>query len=292
MMKKVIVIVGPTGSGKTSLSIKLAQRLHAEIINGDSVQVYKGLDIGSAKIKDHEMMNINHHLLGIADPKDTYTVYHFQRDVRSLMDRIDLSMIVGGTGLYIKAALYDYEFVESERDLSFEKSYEGKTNEEIDQELLALDPNRTVDVKNRRRLLRALEQALSGDPRSDRSKKNDQLYDALILYLDLDREVLAKRLEERLERQLSEGFIEEVEQLRSQNLHINAIGYRELDHYLSGIMTLEEAKAEIIKVSRKLAKKQKTWFKNQMHPIMMDAESPTLEEDAYMIIQEFLKEGL
>jgi len=292
MMKKVIVIVGPTGSGKTSLSIKLAQRLHAEIINGDSVQVYRGLDIGSAKIKDHEMMNIKHHLLGIADPKDTYTVYHFQRDVRSLMDHIDLPMIVGGTGLYIKAALYDYEFVESERDLSFEKSYEGKTNEEIDQELLVLDPHRTVDVKNRRRLLRALEQALSGDPRSDRSKKNDQLYDALILYLDLDRDVLIKRLEERLERQLSEGFLEEVEQLRSQNLHINAIGYRELDRYLSGIMTLEEAKAEIIKVSRKLAKKQKTWFKNQMHPIMMDAESPALEEDAYLIIQEFLKEGL
>jgi tRNA dimethylallyltransferase len=292
MMKKVIVIVGPTGSGKTSLSIKLAQRLHAEIINGDSVQVYKGLDIGSAKIKDHEKMNIKHHLLGVADPKDTYTVYHFQRDVRSLMDQIDLPMIVGGTGLYIKAALYDYEFVESERDLSFEKSYEGKTIEEIDQELLALDPNRTVDVKNRRRLLRSLEQALSGDPRSDRSKKNDQLYDALILYLDLDREVLTKRLEERLERQLSEGFMEEVKQLRSQNLHINAIGYRELDHYLSGIMTLEEAKAEIIKVSRKLAKKQKTWFKNQMHPIMMDAESPALEEDAYLIIQEFLKEGL
>jgi len=250
MMKKVIVIVGPTGSGKTSLSIKLAQRLHAEIINGDSVQVYKGLDIGSAKIKDHEMMNIKHHLLGVSDPKDTYTVYHFQRDVRSLMNHIELPMIVGGTGLYIKAALYDYEFVESERDLSFEKSYEGKTNEEIDQELLALDPNRTVDVKNRRRLLRALEQALSGDPRSDRSKKNDQLYDALILYLDLDREVLTKRLEERLERQLSEGFMEEVKQLRSQNLHINAIGYRELDHYLSGIMTLEEAKAEIIKVSK------------------------------------------
>jgi tRNA dimethylallyltransferase len=292
MMKKVIVIVGPTGSGKTSLSIKLAQRLHAEIINGDSVQVYKGLDIGSAKIKDHEKMNIKHHLLGVADPKDTYTVYHFQRDVRSLMDQIDLPMIVGGTGLYIKAALYDYEFVESERDLSFEKSYEGKTIEEIDQELLALDPNRTVDVKNRRRLLRSLEQALSGDPRSDRSKKNDQLYDILILYLDLDREVLTKRLEERLERQLSEGFMEEVKQLRSQNLHINAIGYRELDHYLSGIMTLEEAKAEIIKVSRKLAKKQKTWFKNQMHPIMMDAESPALEEDAYLIIQEFLKEGL
>jgi len=292
MMKKVIVIVGPTGSGKTRLSIKLAQRLHAEIINGDSVQVYKGLDIGSAKIKDHEMMNIKHHLLGVSDPKDTYTVYHFQRDVRSLMDHIELPMIVGGTGLYIKAALYDYEFVESERDLSFEKSYEGKTIEEIDQELLALDYNRTVDVKNRRRLLRALEQALSGDPRSDRSKKNDQLYDILILYLDLDREVLTKRLEERLERQLLEGFMEEVKQLRSQNLHINAIGYRELDHYLSGIMTLEEAKAEIIKVSRKLAKKQKTWFKNQMHPIVMDAESLTLEEDAYLIIQEFLKEGL
>ncbi len=289
-MKKVIVIVGPTGSGKTGLSIKLAQHFNAEIINGDSVQIYKGLDIGSAKIKTEEKQNIKHHLLDIVSLGDEYSVYHFQKDVRSLIEKIEIPMIVGGTGLYIQAALFDYEFVESSRAHDFEEKHESESNEIIYQKLIHLDPEIKVDIQNRRRLLRAYEQALLGEPRSQKKKKDTLVYDALILYLDLERSILENRLMTRLNQQLDEGFIEEVQLLRDHNMHIKAIGYRELDEYLDGIYTLDEAKEAIIKSSKRLAKKQKTWFKNQMHPVMLDALSPSLFEDAQRTIELFLKE--
>ncbi|MBU1094214.1 MAG: tRNA (adenosine(37)-N6)-dimethylallyltransferase MiaA [Firmicutes bacterium] len=289
-MKKVIVIVGPTGSGKTGLSVKLAQHFHAEIINGDSVQVYQGLDIGSAKIKPQEKQNIKHHLLDVVSVDEDYSVYHFQKDVRKKIETIDLPMIVGGTGLYIQAALYDYEFIESSRDKDFEESHEQESNALIYQKLVELDPEIKIEINNRRRLLRAYEQALLGEPRSQKKNKDTLLYDALILYLDLDRPILEQRLYTRLENQLEEGFIEEVQKLREKNIHIQAIGYKELDQYLDGQYTLDEAKEAIIKSSKRLAKKQKTWFKNQMHPAILDALSPTLFEDAFFAIQSFLKE--
>jgi tRNA dimethylallyltransferase len=291
-MKKVIVIVGPTGSGKTGLSIKLAKAVHAEVINGDSVQIYRGLDIGSAKIKNDEMQGVLHHLLDVKEPDESYSVFNFQQDVRVLFETIDIPMIVGGTGLYIKAALYNYEFVSRSKNFDFESSYEQKTNDEIYNQLIELDPGIRVEVGNRRRLLRALELALDGDLRSAKTKKDELLYDALILYLDLDRSVLEERLRKRLDFQIEKGFIEEVQGLKNKKIHINAIGYREFEKFLDGTYHLEEAKEEIIQVSKKLAKKQKTWFKNQMHPIMMDALSPTLYEDALSIIKDFLKEEL
>jgi len=289
-MKKVIVIVGPTGSGKTSLSIKLAKQFNAEIINADSVQVYQGLNIGSAKIKEEEKQNIKHHLLDVVSLEDEYTVYHFQKDVRALIDRIEVPMIVGGTGLYIQAALYDYEFIESKRDIDFEQKHELESNELIYQKLIKLDPNIKIDLQNRRRLLRAYEQALLGEKRSEKKKKDQILYDALIIYLDLDRTVLEQKLVQRLERQLNDGFIDEVKKLKEQNIHVNAIGYKELDQYLEGAYTLLEAKEAIIKSSKRLAKKQKTWFKNQMNPLMLDALSETLYEETQLAIQSFLKE--
>ncbi len=290
-MKKVIVIVGPTASGKTGLSIYLASKIGAEIINGDSVQIYKDLNIGSAKIKPEEKQNIKHHLFDIISPEDSYSVYHFQKDVRTLIKKIKYPMIVGGTGLYIKAALYQYEFIESHRDINFELRFEKESNESIYQKLIELDPEIIIDIGNRRRLLRAYEQALLGEPRSHKKSKDEPLYDALIIYLDLDRSILEKRLEVRLNKQIKDGFIEEVESLKQKNIEVNAIGYRELNAYLNGIYTLDEAKKEIIKSSKRLAKKQKTWFKNQMHPIMLDALSPTLYNDALKLVQAFVKEN-
>jgi len=289
-MKKVIVIVGPTGSGKTGLSIQLAKTLSKEIINGDSVQVYKGLDIGSAKIKEAEKQGVPHHLLDVISPEENYSVYQFQKDVRHLLDKLDTPIIVGGTGLYIKAALYNYEFTEQKRDDHFEQEVSKLTNEALYEQLIKLDPDIKIEPNNRRRVLRALSLAQSGQLRSKKTKKDEMLYDACILYLDLDRDVLEKRLHERLDMQLQEGFIEEVKSLRDKNIKINAIGYREIDQYLEGHMTLNEAKEHIVLVSRKLAKKQKTFFKNQMHPIMLDALSPHLFESAMAIINAWLKE--
>ncbi|MCR3906768.1 MAG: tRNA (adenosine(37)-N6)-dimethylallyltransferase MiaA [Tenericutes bacterium] len=289
-MKKVIVIVGPTGSGKTGLSIRLAKKINAEIINGDSVQIYQGLDIGSAKIKDEEKENIPHHLFDIVKPNEPYSVYNFQKDVRKKIDEIEVPMIVGGTGLYIKAALYQYEFIEKGRSQDFDDKYVKYTNEELYQMLIGIDPDIVIDIQNRRRILRALEQALLGHPRSSKTKKDILLYKPLILYLDLDRNILEERLRKRLDRQLEEGFIEEVIELEQLNIRINAIGYRELNLYLDGIITIDEAKEQIIKASKRLAKKQKTFFKNQMNPVMLDALSTSLEDDAYRMVKAFLKE--
>lgn len=289
-MKKVIAIVGPTASGKTRLSIEIAKRIHAEIINGDSVQVYKGLDIGSAKIQSHEMEGIKHHLLDIRDPKDSYSVFNFQKDTRLLIDQIDHPIIVGGTGLYIKAALYDYEFIENKRSFDFESKYEHLSNEALHELLLSHDPEVKIDLNNRRRLIRALEQALEGVPRSQKVKKDHLLYDTLIIYLDLDRKVLEERLNIRLEAQLKNGFIDEVKKLKVKNIEINAIGYRELSQYIDGVWTLDEAKEQIIIHSRQLAKKQKTWFKNQMNPWMVDALDENLIDKVYEKIHTFLNQ--
>lgn len=289
-MKKILVIVGPTGSGKTRLSIELAKAFHAEIINGDSVQVYKGLDIGSAKIKPLEMQGVKHHLLSIKDPKEPYSVYEFQQDSRRLFETIDLPMIVGGTGLYIKASLYDYEFIDPKRNDHFDDMYQSYSNDQLYELLLNYDPLIKIDPQNRRRVLRALEHAINGTPRSKKQKKDHLLYDACIIYLDLERDLLEPRLRQRLDQQIEEGFIEEVQALMDQGISINAIGYRELERYLKQEISLEEAKEQIIQVSKKLAKKQKTFFKNQMHPIMLDAMSKTLIDDAIHIVSSFLKE--
>ena len=288
-MKKVICIVGPTGSGKTALSIAVAKKFNLEIINGDSVQVYQGLNIGSAKIKEEEKEGIKHHLLDHVSPKFNYSVYHFQKDVRKLIDSLNVPIIVGGTGLYIKAALYDYEFTEDGRSLAFENELKDLSTEDIYQKLLEIDPKVSVDEKNRRRVIRAYEQALLGFLRSQKNAKDQLLYDALIIYLDVDRKDLEQKLIKRLDQQLQDGFIEEVKGLMDQDIHINVIGYREIERYLLNQLTLEETKQEIIKVSKRLAKKQKTWFKNQMNPIILDANSQTLHQDVFNLIEGFLK---
>jgi tRNA dimethylallyltransferase len=288
-MKKVIAIVGPTASGKTKLGIEIAKKIGAEIINGDSVQVYQGLDIGSAKVMPSEMEGMTHHLLDICDPRTTYSVYNFQKDARNLIDQIKYPLIVGGTGLYIKAALYDYEFIESSRSIDFEMKYQDVSNESLYALLLEKDPQIKIDLNNRRRLIRALEQASLGEPRSKKVKKDHMLYDALIIYLDLDKKVLDERLRVRLEKQIDLGFLDEVKKLKDQQIEINAIGYRELSQYLDGILSLEEAKEQIIIHSRQLAKKQKTWFKNQMNPWMVDALDENLGDIVLNRIQSFLK---
>lgn len=289
-MKKVIVLVGPTATGKTALSLRIAQAAAGEVINGDAVQVYKDLDIGSAKIDPADTAGIPHHLVSIRDPRDAYTVYQFQKDARALIDTIKMPIIVGGTGLYIKAALYDYEFIASGRDLAFAEANDHLTNAELADVLREKDPDIIIDVNNRRRLLRALEQAATGTPRSLKTRKDVPLYDMLVLYLDLDRNVLTERLRQRLDSQLKQGFIEEVRMLAGKGITVNAIGYRELYRYLQDDIDLETAKEAIIKASRRLAKKQKTWFTNQMSPIVLDALSPTLFADAMRHVHAFLKE--
>lgn len=285
-MKKVIVLVGPTASGKTKNSIEIAKAINAEIINGDSVQVYKELNIGSAKIKDDEMENIKHHLFDVVELGEEYSAFNFQKDVRKLIDEIETPLIVGGTGFYIKSALYNYEF---NKETSNDNTYENYSNLELYEQLIKLDPKIEIDKNNKRRLIRAIEQAKSGKPRSEKNEKDKPLYDIFTIYLDIDRKLLEERLNQRLEIQFMEGFIEEVSNIKNQGYKLNIIGYRELDKYLDNIYTIEETKNEIIKTSKRLAKKQKTWFKHQMDAKFYNPLQENVTEDIIKDVKIFLK---
>lgn len=270
-MKKVCVIVGATAIGKTSLSIDIAKTYGCEIISGDSVQVYKGLDVGSAKIKESEKEGIKHHLIDIIEPGESYDVLQFQTHARALIDKIERPLIVGGTGLYIKAALDDYDFSGQSRDIKKEALYDEYSNEELHKLLEKLDfeASKKIHPNNRRRILRAIFLSNS-KKRSERTKKDEPIYDYQIFYLTMDRKTLYDRINMRVDMMLEEGLIEEVKSLREKGYTFNMIGYREINLYLSGELTLIEAVELIKRNTRRLAKRQETWFKNQMTTHMID----------------------
>ncbi len=275
-MNKVIVIVGPTGVGKTKLSIELAKYFHSEIINGDSVQVYKELNIGSAKVKEEEKENIRHHLLDIKNIEDNYTIYDYQNDVRSKIKEFNdanlLPIIVGGSGLYLKAALYDYKFNDEE---SKDNLYEDLSNEEVYKLLMEKDEKEALKlhVNNRKRVVRALNIIeKSKTTKSDILENQDHkpIYDICFIGLTLPRDVLYERINERVDIMIKEGLVEEARNLYNKYKDNNykslqAIGYKELFSYFRGEITLDEAISLIKKKSRNYAKRQYTWFNNQFN---------------------------
>lgn len=284
-MKKVVVLVGPTASGKTRLSLEIAKSLNLEIINGDSVQIYQELNIGSAKASPEERQMVKHHLLDLKKAGENYTVYDYQKDVRNLINQIDYPFIVGGSGFYIKSSLYDYEFnYEDQKAINYPLDYE-----EIIDFIKINDPNLKIDFNNQRRVLRAYEQLLNGEIPSKKTSKNDPLYDLLILYLDYPRDKQKAKMIERVEKQIEEGFIEEVKNLREKAIYIDdIIGYREINLYLDQKISLKEAKELIVKKTFQFSKRQKTWFINQMKPVILDAVSPDLIADGIKLVKEFL----
>lgn len=284
-MKKVIVLAGPTASGKTSLSIKIAKELNLDVINGDSVAIYKRLDVGSAKITDKEMDSVKHHLLSVVEPGTEYSVYDYQKDVRYLIDKIDIPFIVGGSGFYIKSSLYDYEFHDESKFKEVDVSYQEKIKV-----IKEKDPKYIFDESNLRRVDRAYEMILSGLLPSSKRSKNKPLYDILLLYLDMPRDKQEALMYKRVDKQIEDGFIEEVEKLREDGIIIrDIIGYRELNEYLDETITLEEAKEKIVRTSFQFSKRQRTWFKNQMNPVILEPLSSTLLEDTINIIKRFLQ---
>lgn len=265
-MKKVIIVLGPTAVGKTKIGIELAKRLNTEIISGDSVQVYKGLDIGSAKVTHEEAQGIKHHLIDILDPTDTYSVCDFQKEARRLINELDVPIIVGGTGLYIKAAISNYEFDAPKRDYSFEEEYKDYSNEALYELLLQKDKKMTeiIHPNNRKRVLRALYAVSVDEPLSEKNKKDELLYDPYIIYLNVERDLLYKRINQRVLQMIDEGLESEVKDLYDKGITPHAIGYSEWLPYFEGKITKEEVITEIQKNSRHLAKRQMTWFRHQM----------------------------
>ncbi|MBS3200193.1 tRNA (adenosine(37)-N6)-dimethylallyltransferase MiaA [Turicibacter bilis] len=275
----VLCIVGPTAVGKTKMSIELAKQLNGEIISGDSMQIYRGMDIGTAKATMDERQGIPHHLIDEKNPDEPYSVAAFQQTVRAKIEEIKsrgkLPIIVGGTGLYIKSVLYDYEFAgESESKEVDEAKYGHLSNEELHAKLAAVDEAGAKDIhpNNRKRVIRALEiYETSGVKKSEMIEKQEHkmIYDACLIGLTDDRNVLYDRINKRVDTMYETGLVEEVKALFDEGIpaesqSIRAIGYKELYDYFKGLISLEESKELIKRNSRRYAKRQYTWFNNQM----------------------------
>ena len=258
----ILVIVGPTGVGKTKLSIELAKKYHAIIMNCDAMQVYKGMNIGTAKIKEDEKEGLPHYLFDIKDVSDNYTVYDYQKEARKFIEENkDKNIIfVGGSGLYLKAALYNYEFQENDKTTN---TYDDLSNEELYERALKKDPNMNIHKNNRKRLVRFLNKETIDIPTSK------PLYDAIYIGLTCDRETLYEKINKRVDKMFEDGLIDEVKYFYDKKINSKAIqtaiGYKELYKYFDGEISLEEAKDLIKKNSRHYAKRQYTWFNNQMN---------------------------
>lgn len=271
-MEKVIVVAGPTGVGKTKFSIMLAKAIDGEVINGDAYQVYKQLNIGTAKIKAEEMEGVAHHLFSILDFNQECSVADYQKLAREKISEINgrnkIPIIVGGSGYYLKTILYDYKFCEVEQ-----KDFSMYTNEELMKMLEEIDPVRAknIHINNRIRLIRAIES--NGDVKPI----GDILYDAVIYAINMDREKLYNRINQRVDLMLEEGLQSEIENLLMVGADFSmqsmkAIGYKEFADYYSKNKTFEEVVELIKRNSRRYAKKQYTWFRNQMDVEWIDSE--------------------
>lgn len=271
---KIITIVGPTGVGKTKLSIALAKYYNAEIINGDSMQVYKKLDIGSAKPTENEKENIVHHLFDIADLNTNYTVFDYQLTCRNKIAEIKKKgknvIIVGGTGLYIKAALYDYTFIEN----TSYNSYDDLSNEKLLEKIKSYKIVNPPHLHNRQRLVRLLNKLENEEPITN--NKDKLLYDTIFIGIKAPREVLYERVNNRVDEMFKSGLLDEVTNLESfykTSKALNTgIGYKEFVDYFNKTKTLEEVKDDIKKNSRRYAKRQFTFFNHQMPVVWFDVD--------------------
>lgn len=278
---EVVAIVGPTASGKTALSIRMAKAFDGEIINGDSMQIYKGLDIGTAKITEEEMEGVPHHLLSFKEPTESFSVAEYQTLVREkiaeIQSRGKLPIIVGGTGLYVQAVLYDFQFTKEEVDEEARKKYYDELAnigpDAMHAKLMELDPEtaKTIHPNNTRRVIRALEMVeLHGVSKAseEHNRGNIPLYNHLIIGLDMDREKLYERINLRVDIMMEQGLLEEVKGLYERGIRdvqaVQAIGYKELYAYFDGRLTLSDAIEQLKQNSRRYAKRQLTYFRNKM----------------------------
>lgn len=264
-MKKVICVVGPTASGKTKLAISLANVFSAPIISCDSVAVYKELNIGSAKPTKEEQKAAKHYLIDILEPTEQFDVATCQKLAREIIDREPLAILCGGTGLYVQGIINNYEFDSPKRTVDFAQNYESLSNEELYQLLLKNDVAKAQEIhpNNRKRVLRALESSLQGKNLSNYNRNKEKYYDAYIVYLDIEREMLYERINKRVDEMVAAGLEKEVRELAMKEIFPHAIGYQEWLPYLRGEISRESCIEEIKKNTRHLAKRQKTWFKNQ-----------------------------
>lgn len=279
MDNKIIVIVGPTAVGKTYVSIELAKRLDAEIVSADSMQIYKGMDIGTAKINVSEMQGIKHHMIDIVSPDVNYSVSDFKTDSEKIIDEMHLngktSVIVGGSGLYVNSLIYDLDFGNAKSNKKLRDYYNyyhmEHGQEALYEKLQKIDPEAAAKIhkNNVKRVIRALEvYDLTGTKFSELNtdiRKPSSKYECILVGLSMDRKILYDRINHRVDKMIAQGLIDEVKDLLSKGYHENlvsmrGIGYKEIIDYLDGNVNLDEAIDILKRNTRRFAKRQYTWF--------------------------------
>ena len=289
--KPLIIIAGPTAAGKTKTSILLARKVNGEIISADSMQVYRYMDIGSAKAMPEEMQGVPHHLIDVLEPTEDFNVVRFQSMAKAAMEDIyargRIPILVGGTGFYIQSILYDIDFTENEADTSYRHELEHLAREQGNETLYRMlkeaDPEAAANLhpNNIKRIIRALEyHRLTGQKISEHNQKQRQKispYEAYYFVLTMDRARLYQRIDLRVDLMLEQGLVEEVKKLKEMGLTKNdvsmqGLGYKEILAYLEGTMTLEEAIYVIKRDTRHFAKRQLTWFRREPEAIWIDCD--------------------
>ncbi|MFR0800743.1 MAG: tRNA (adenosine(37)-N6)-dimethylallyltransferase MiaA [Suilimivivens sp.] len=299
--KPLVILTGPTAVGKTALSIKLASEIGGEIISADSMQVYRQMDIGSAKIKPEEMGGIPHHLIDILEPEEEFNVCLFEKLALEAMEQIyergHIPVVVGGTGFYIQALLYQIDFTEEETDTAYRDKLwqlgEEKGNHYLHELLRKVDPKSAEEIheNNRKRVIRALEfYENCGKPISTHNKEQRQktsAYNSCYFVLTDDRKKLYERIESRVDQMLSKGLVDEVRTLKERGCNasmvsMQGLGYKEILEYLDGRCSLLEAVEKIKKETRHFAKRQLTWFRREKDVIWIDKQAFAYDEDAVL----------
>ncbi len=299
--KPLIVLTGPTAVGKTALSIELAKRIGGEIISADSMQVYRYMDIGSAKIKSEEMQGIPHHLIDVLNPEEEFNVFRFQEMAKKAMEEIyengHIPIIAGGTGFYIQALLYDIDFAEEEGSYEVRERLEREAkelgNEVLHERLKLVDPESAeiIHPNNIKRVIRALEffelngSKISVHNQTEREKESP--YDFCYFVLNDERNLLYERIEMRVDEMLRDGLLQEVQGLKDMGYHRNMVsmqglGYKEVLAYLEGECSLEEAVYLIKRDTRHFAKRQLTWFRREKDVIWIN--KPEFDYDNQKIL--------
>ena len=292
MKSKIIVIVGPTAVGKTTLAIEVAKRFNGEVVSGDSQQVYRGLDIGTAKASPEEQATVPHHLIDVRDVTESYSAFDFVSEAKAAIEDIQsrgkLAIIAGGTGLYIQSLLEGYHLggeTPHEDILAYRASLEPFSDEELAQ--LLEQAGLEVPQFNRRRAMRALELAhFSQDLENQKSP-----YEALIICLDDERSQLYERINHRVDLMFEAGLLDESKWLFEHYPDVQAakgIGYKELFPYFRGEQSLEEASDNLKQATRRFAKRQLTWFRNRMQVTFYQIGEPGVKERIFSQIEEFL----
>ena len=287
---KVIVICGPTASGKTALSIELAKQIHGEIVSCDSMQIYKDMNIGTAKPTPEEMQGIQHYLIGYVSPEQRYSVADYKADAKKAIKEIikkgKMPVVVGGTGLYLDSLIYEIEY----QDIQLDEEYRKKLEEEVEEKGLETLYERAKQIdaiaiekispNDKKRILRILEiYHATGKTRTEQeieSRKKEVEYDYIVYALDWDRQTLYDRINKRVDMMIEQGLIEEVKQILDKYntfpTAMQGLGYKEVVDYLKGKMTKEEMIEKIKMETRRYAKRQLTWFRKNKQTIWLNAE--------------------